>query len=342
MTEGDKAVGEEKEKRQITGIIHAVCVSDRKGTGKTPVSEAVFTPEHGIEGDAHAGTWHRQISLLSGDKVDEFNRSGAGVKDGDFGENLVVRGIDFRSLPVGTVLTIRGPQKTVLSGDENTEGRSREVVLEMTQIGKACHTGCAIKQKMGVCIMPVEGVFARVLKGGTVRPGDVMTVTDPDPGRPFTAAVITVSDRSAAGEREDLSGPAAVSMLKEAGFEVLETVIVPDEQEQISAVLKRLADQRQISLVVTSGGTGFSLRDRTPEATLDVAERIAPGIAEAMRVKSLQITDKAMLSRGVSVIRGRTLIVNLPGSPKAVKESLGFILGALDHGLGILRGTATD
>ena len=94
--------------------------------------------------------------------------------------------------------------------------------------------------------------------------------------------------------------------------------------------------------MVTSGGTGFSLRDRTPEATLDVAERIAPGIAEAMRVKSLQITDKAMLSRGVSVIRGRTLIVNLPGSPKAVKESLGFILGALDHGLGILRGTATD
>jgi molybdenum cofactor synthesis domain-containing protein len=94
--------------------------------------------------------------------------------------------------------------------------------------------------------------------------------------------------------------------------------------------------------VVTSGGTGFSLRDRTPEATLDVAERIAPGIAEAMRVKSLQITDKAMLSRGVSVIRGRTLIVNLPGSPKAVKESLGFILEALDHGLGILRGTATD
>ena len=153
---------------------------------------------------------------------------------------------------------------------------------------------------------------------------------------------VTVSDRRAAGEREDLSGPAAVSMLKEAGFEVLETVIVPDEQEQISAELKRLADQRQISLVVTSGGTGFSLRDRTPEATLDAAERIAPGIAEAMRVKSLQITDKAMLSRGVSVIRGRTLIVNLPGSPKAVKESLGFILGALDHGLGILRGTATD
>ena len=120
------------------------------------------------------------------------------------------------------------------------------------------------------------------------------------------------------------------------------SLVTPDEEEQISAQLRRLADQRQVSLVVTSGGTGFSLRDRTPEATMAVAERNAPGIAEAIRVKSLQITDKAMLSRGASVIRGRTLIVNLPGSPKAVKESLGFILGALDHGLGILRGTATD
>lgn len=335
-------MGEEQENRQITGVIQAVCVSESKGIGKTPVSEAVFTPEHGIEGDAHAGTWHRQISLLSGDKVDEFNRSGAGVKDGDFGENLVVRGIDFRSLPVGTILTIRGPQKTALSGDENTEGRSREVVLEMTQIGKACHTGCAIKQKMGVCIMPVEGVFARVIKGGTVRPGDVMTVTQPDPDRPFTAAVITVSDRSAAGIREDLSGPAAADMLTQAGYQVLETIIVPDEQDRISRELKRLADQRQISLVVTSGGTGFSLRDRTPEATLEVADRVAPGIAEAIRAKSLAITDRAMLSRGVSVIRNQTLIVNLPGSPKAVKESLGFILGALEHGLGILRGTADN
>ena len=340
-------MGEEQENRQITGVIQAVCVSESKGVGKTPVSEAVFTPEHGIEGDAHAGTWHRQISLLSGDKVDEFNQSGAGVKDGDFGENLVVRGIDFRSLPVGSILTVSSPVKG--GGDNIAElcgGRrkepGREVIMEMTQIGKACHNGCAIKQRMGVCIMPVEGVFARVIKGGTVRPGDVMTVTQPDPDRPFTAAVITVSDRSAAGIREDLSGPAAADMLTQAGYQVLETIIVPDEQDRISWELKRLADQRQISLVVTSGGTGFSLRDRTPEATLEVADRVAPGIAEAIRAKSLAITDRAMLSRGVSVIRNQTLIVNLPGSPKAVKESLGFILGALEHGLGILRGTADN
>ena len=321
-------MGATEDNSQICGIIHAVCMSEKKGIGKTPVESAVFIPEHGIEGDAHAGSWHRQVSLLSWNKVEEFNAGGAGVKEGDFGENLVVEGIDFRSLPVGTILKIHSSPA--------------EVILEMTQIGKACHTGCAIRQRMGVCIMPVEGVFARVIQGGTVRPGDVMCVYPPDPERPFTAAVITVSDRSAAGQREDLSGPAAARMLQEAGFEVLETIIVPDEEEQISTQLRRLADQRQVSLVVTSGGTGFSLRDRTPEATLAVAERNAPGIAEAIRVKSLQITDKAMLSRGASVIRGRTLIVNLPGSPKAVKESLGFILGALDHGLGILRGTATD
>ena len=321
-------MGAKEDNSRICGIIHAVCMSEKKGIGKTPVESAVFIPGHGIEGDAHAGSWHRQVSLLSWNKVEEFNAGGAGVKEGDFGENLVVEGIDFRSLPVGTILKIHSSPA--------------EVILEMTQIGKACHTGCAIRQRMGVCIMPVEGVFARVIQGGTVRPGDVMCVYPPDPERPFTAAVITVSDRSAAGQRGDLSGPAAARMLQEAGFEVLETIIVPDEEEQISTQLKRLADQRQVSLVVTSGGTGFSLRDRTPEATLAVAERIAPGIAEAIRVKSLQITDKAMLSRGTSVIRGRTLIVNLPGSPKAVKESLGFILGALDHGLGILRGTATD
>ena len=104
----------------------------------------------------------------------------------------------------------------------------------------------------------------------------------------------------------------------------------------------RLADGRQLDLVLTSGGTGFSLRDQTPEATLAIADRNAPGIAEAIRFKSLQITDRAMLSRGASVIRGRTLIVNLPGSPKAVRESLGFIMDSLEHGIKILRGSASE
>ena len=154
--------------------------------------------------------------------------------------------------------------------------------------------------------------------------------------------MITVSDRSAAGQRVDESGPAAREMLKNAGYQVLETLVIPDEPEILKKELIRLADERQVCLIVTSGGTGFSMRDQTPEATLAVADRNAPGIAEAIRMKSLQITDRAMLSRGASVIRGRTLIVNLPGSPKAVRESLGFILEPLEHGIGILRGTTGD
>ena len=164
----------------------------------------------------------------------------------------------------------------------------------------------------------------------------------PDPARPFTAAVITLSDKGARGERKDESGPAAAEMLKDAGYEVIETILLPDEPEQLKRELRRLADRRQANLIITSGGTGFSPRDLTPEATLAVADRNAPGIAEYIRMRSMEITKRAMLGRGVSVIRKRTLIINLPGSPKAVKESLGFILDALDHGLKTLRGGAGE
>ena len=158
----------------------------------------------------------------------------------------------------------------------------------------------------------------------------------------FKAAVITVSDKGARGERVDESGPAAKEMLEEAGYEVVETLIIPDEPEELKTELIRLADEVRADLVVTSGGTGFSMRDQTPEATLAVADRLAPGIAEAIRYQSMAVTNRAMLSRGVSVIRRQTVIVNLPGSPKAVRESLGYILDSLDHGIRILRGSASE
>ena len=158
----------------------------------------------------------------------------------------------------------------------------------------------------------------------------------------FKAAVITVSDKGARGERVDESGPAAKEMLEEAGYEVVETLIIPDEPEELKTELIRLADEVRADLVVTRGGTGFSMRDQTPEATLAVADRLAPGIAEAIRYQSMAVTNRAMLSRGVSVIRRQTVIVNLPGSPKAVRESLGYILDSLDHGIRILRGSASE
>lgn len=152
------------------------------------------------------------------------------------------------------------------------------------------------------------------------------------------AAVITLSDKGYRGEREDLSGPVIVEMLKEAGYEVAEVLLLPDGVQPLSDELIRLADVSRMDLVLTTGGTGFAPTDVTPEATLAVATRNAPGIAEAMRAYSLSITPRAMLSRAASVLRGSTLIVNLPGSPKAVRESLEYILPSLQHGIMLAKG----
>ena len=156
----------------------------------------------------------------------------------------------------------------------------------------------------------------------------------------YTAAVLTVSDRSFRGERPDEAGPLAASLLEAAGYQVVEVSVVPDEQLEIEAALIRLADEA--ALVVTTGGTGFSPRDVTPEATLAVCERLAPGIPEAMRAASLAITPRAMLSRAAAGLRGGSLIVNLPGSPKAARENLEAVLPTLEHGLKMLLGGPAD
>lgn len=158
----------------------------------------------------------------------------------------------------------------------------------------------------------------------------------------YTAAVITVSDKGSQGLREDTGGPLVCRMLKEAGFEIKYTVIVPDERQEIERALKYCADTLDIALTVTTGGTGFSPRDVTPEATIAVCDRLAQGIPEAMRQESLKITNRAMLTRQQAGIRGRTLIVNLPGSPKAIWENLAVALPALDHGLEMLRDKKGD
>ena len=302
------------------GVLKGICVSKKRGTKKVEVAEAMLVENYGIEGDAHAGNWHRQVSLLSLEKIEAFREKGAQVSFGDFGENLSIDGFDFRSLPVGTIFTI---------GD---------AVLKMTQIGKECHTHCQIYQTMGECIMPREGVFAVVLKGGQIRNGDTVEMVPVPSDAPLTAAVITLSDKGSKGEREDKSGPVIVKMLEEAGYEIIESNILPDEQKLLENELIRLSDQRQVNLILTTGGTGFSERDRTPEATMTVATRLAPGIAEAIRAGSMKITKRAMLSRETSVIRNKTLIVNLPGSPKAVAESLELVIDQLDHGIKILLG----
>ncbi len=306
------------------GKIIAICTSDVRGVQKQPRDTAWLDKDWGIRGDAHAGHWHRQVSLLAAEEIAAFNEKGAGVQPGAFGENLVVEGIDLRRLPVGTLL------------------QSGDAMLEITQIGKECHSHCAIYHKMGDCIMPREGVFARVLAGGKIAVGDEIAVQPRTAPFLFQAAVITLSDRCAAGEREDKSGPAVAKRLTEAGYVVAEQLLLADEREPLEHNLIRLCDQRQLDLILTTGGTGFAPRDITPEATRAVAERDAPGIAEAIRAASLRITPRAMLSRAVSVIRGKTLIINLPGSPKACMESMDVFLDQLPHALALLRGTPQD
>ena len=150
------------------------------------------------------------------------------------------------------------------------------------------------------------------------------------------AAIITSSDSGYAGKREDVSGPVIAEMVREAGYEVVWQKVLPDEQAMLEEAMKEICDEGKADLLLTTGGTGFSPRDVMPEATLAVAERMVPGIPEAMRAYSLQFTKRTMLSRAASGIRKRTLIVNLPGSPKAVQECLEYILPQLDHGLKIL------
>ena len=152
----------------------------------------------------------------------------------------------------------------------------------------------------------------------------------------YSAAVITVSDKGYAGQRVDTSGPAVRAIAEEYGFEVRYVGMVPDEMEMIKAELIKCADELHISLVLTTGGTGFSPRDITPEATLAVVERETRGIPEAMRYESLKITPRGCLSRSAAGIRGRTLIINLPGSEKAAKENLLAVIGAVQHGMDML------
>ena len=264
------------------------------------------------------------MSLLALEKIEAFRERGAEVDFGAFGENIIVEGFDLRNLPVGTRFRI---------GD---------ALLELTQIGKECHTHCAIYHQVGDCIMPREGVFTIVLEGGTVKAGDTVELIEAAAERPFTAAWITLSDKGAAGEREDRSGPLIGEILTEAGYNVIEGILIPDEPALLKKELMRLADQRQVNVIFTTGGTGFSKRDRTPEATAAVCERMTPGISEAIRAYSMTKTPTAMLSRAAAGIRNETLIINLPGSPKAVKECLEFLLHPLEHGLEIMLGRDSE
>jgi len=306
--------------------VEALCTSAAKGARKKPAASAVFRAGHGIEGDAHAGPWHRQVSLLAAEDIAAVRKSLGDLAPGDFAENVIVSGLDLAGMGLGTRLRL-----------------GQDVVLSITQIGKVCHAPCRIAKLTGDCLMPRAGLFARVEAGGTVRPGDEAAVLALVPRGRFQAVILTISDRGSRGERQDTAGPVVAKQLAAAmDIAIYRTEILPDDQEKIAERLKHYADGHSIDLVVTVGGTGFSPRDVTPEATRGVIERPAPGLDEAMRAASLAKTPHAMLSRGMSGIRGTTLIVNLPGSERAARENLAVILPALPHGLEKLRGDTSE
>ena len=309
------------------GTVKAICISDKKGEQKKPVESAVFRVDHGIEADAHAGDWHRQVSLLLDSDIESIRDKGLDdLSDGDFAENVILSGVDVNSCGLGTRLRL---------GDD--------VVLSISQIGKACHTRCQIFYLAGDCIMPRLGIFARVETGGEVCPGDRAEAFDIVDRNTLQAVVLTISDRCSRDEAEDTAGPAVAKILTESlGANIYRTEILPDEKDTITERLKHYSEGHSIDLVLAVGGTGFSPRDVTPEAAREVIDRLTPGLDEAMRTASSAKTPHAMLSRAVSGIANSTLIITLPGSQRAATENLQAVLPALGHGLAKLRGNPAD
>ncbi len=303
----------------MAGIIVSINISQEKGTRKKPVKQAVLVRDHGILNDAHAGQGLRQVSLLAEESVEKMRAASFQISPGDFAENFTTQGLDLLALPIDTILKIG------------------EAELKITRIGKECHAACEIRELVGDCVMPREGVFAQVIKGGQVKVEDTIEVMTPESGK-RKAAVLTVSDSCFNGSRIDESGPLIERALEGGGWEIKEKKILPDELDVIVRQLKAWSDELKLNLVITTGGTGLSPRDQTPEATISVVERRAPGISELLRLKGLKQTPVSCLSRGEAGVRGKTLIVNLPGSPRAVREGMKILLSVLNHALEMIEG----
>ncbi|MGI6557527.1 MAG: molybdenum cofactor synthesis domain-containing protein [Limnochordia bacterium] len=305
---------------ELTGRVVAVSISDKQGVKKNPIDQGQLLDNYGLQGDVHAGPWHRQVSLLAQESIDKMRSKGLELSPGDFAENITTSGIDLLALPIGSRLRI-----------------GSTAILEVTQHGKECHHHCAIYRQVGDCVMPREGIFVRVLKGGPVKAGDEI-----EPVKLITVGVLIASDKGARGEREDKCSDLIEKMVEQIAGEVIQQAILPDEEVILKEKLLEWADEWKLDLILTSGGTGLGPRDVTPEATRAVIEREAPGIGEAMRLAGLKNTPRAMLSRAVAGTRGGTLIINLPGSPRGVEESLGAILEALPHAVETVKGEGGD
>ncbi len=298
----------------------SVNISEKKGTIKVPVPQIELN-ELGVANDAHAGDWHRQVSLLADESVQRFTHAaGRKINYGEFAENITTKGLELVNTHPLDRLTI---------GD---------VELEITQIGKECHgTSCAIFKEVGNCVMPKEGIFARVLKNGTVKAGDQVNYFP----RVYKVLVITLSDRASRGEYSDRSGP-RIEQLLASFFEnmkwayAVERKLIPDDAAALKALLEE-AKLAETDIVITTGGTGIGPRDITPDVVKSLLDKEIPGVMELIRFKYGSLKPNALLSRAVAGVMKRTLVYTLPGSVKAVEEYMTEITPTLRHSIYMLH-----
>ena len=304
------------------GKIQAISVSERKGVIKENVLSAILENDFGIKGDAHAGKWHRQVSLLAIESIQKMQEKGLDVKSGDFAENITTEGIDLLSFPVGNKIRINN------------------IEFIISQIGKICHHKCAVYYHAGECVMPKEGIFAVVRGEGEIKVGDEVE----DLGKEgFSVGIITLSDRASKGEYEDLTGPAIEKYISEnLKTSFIRREIIADDKKKLELNLKDFADTQKLDLIITNGSTGISPRDIAPDVTVEVLEQRLPGFEEAMRAESFKITKSAIVSRAVCGTRQGSLIINLPGSPKGAIENLAVIMPAIEHTIKKLQGDKSD
>ena len=313
------------QKQKTVGRIEAICRSESKGVKKTLTSRGQLLAGFGLEGDAHGGEWHRQVSLLDVADVEIMRRRLPDLEFGAFAENLVLAGVDLAALGLGSRLRL---------------GREAEVVF--TQRGKTCHSRCAIYYQTGDCIMPRLGVFARVLASGNIQIGDEVEVLEAIGMDVLQAVVIIASDSSSRGEANDTAGPRIAELVRyHLNAHVYATEVVPDEDDSMAERLCHYANGPRVDLVLVVGGTGLAPRNVTPEAVHEIADGRVPILDETMRAASLQSTNNAVLSLAPCAIRNRTLILSVPGSWKAEEDNLHAVLPALSLGIAKLRGGTT-
>lgn len=301
--------------------VTSVNISEKKGTIKTPVEKVTLT-EIGIPGDAHSGNWHRQVSLLGEESIRKFSKeTKREIQFGEFAENISTRGLElYKTAPLDRFV-------------------SEDIELMVTQIGKKCHgENCAIFREVGNCVMPKEGIFARVLKGGTLQAGMKFEYHP----RIVKIEVVTLSDRASSGVYEDRSGPAIQMktgdflLSRNRRFEFQHRIIPDDEvllRESVQNAVSRKAD-----VLFTTGGTGIGERDITPDVIKPMLHKEITGIMELIRVKYGMKKPNALISRAVAGTIGKTLVYTLPGSVKAVNEYLDEILPTLEHSLYMMNG----